>query len=106
MVPAHPNPYCSCDNCRSACGLLDPVCEGVIAPLICFLCNKVTFMCTICGVFRKSCSFKNTHLTSNTHLAYIRDKNNSLNEYHSLDNQDDSDDNTTLPTSTKEYLDA
>ena len=106
MVPAHPNPYGSCDNCRSASELLGPAYEGVIAHLICFPCNKVTFMFTICGVFGKSRSFKNTHLTSNTHLAYIRDNNNSLNAYLSLDNQDDSDDNTTLPTSTKEYLDA
>ena len=106
MVSANPNQYGRCDECGFALEVLSHVCEGVIVQLICYQCNNTSFKCIICRVDGTSRQFKTSHLTSNIHLDYVRQNNNSLNDNYFPDNQDESDENTTAPTSTKEYLDA
>ena len=106
MVPASPNSCGRCDNCGSSLELSHTACEGVIAVLKCFPCNQVCYKCTICGGWGRSRSFQSMHLTTQLHLAYLRDNNNSSNESLSVVNHEELEDNTPLPTSTKEYLDA
>ena len=106
MVPAPPNSFGRCDNCGSSRELSHSVCEAVIAVLKCFPCNQVCYKCIICGGWGRSRSFQSKHLTTQLHLAYLRDNNNSSNESLSIVNHEESEDNTPLPTSTKEYLNA